>query len=140
METNEKKIKVVTYLGIVHQNRLLLVQYKVPPNPRRKSGWWIPAPEVGYGEDPKEKVQQQLALWNLQNSDSRLMDTESFVTPGGWHLLYHFHIKTTKANIIDANIESLQWVTKEELASMDDLAHGDWEKELGLSFLEEEAE
>ena len=53
-ETKEGVIKPIVYVGIIKDDKLLLVNYKKAPNPA-KEGWWIPAPGLAFGEDPTEK-------------------------------------------------------------------------------------
>jgi hypothetical protein len=113
----------------------LLVDYKTPPNPA-KSGWWIPAPGLEFGEDPTEKAAAVMTGLGFSKENLKLQDIESFVLPGGWHLIYHFvgHVAgEPKAN---ENINAFKWVTAHELESMKDIAHGKWEIGVGKSYLQ----
>jgi len=134
-ETKEGNIKPVVYVGIINKNKLLLVDYKTAPNPA-KSGWWIPAPGLEFGEDPTEKAIAILGELGYSGVQPRLHAVESFVLPGGWHLIYHFvsHVADDVAG--GENINSHKWVTSIELESMKDIAHGKWEIDVGKSYLE----
>ena len=134
METNNGKIKPIVYLGVVRDGKILLVQYTTPPNPSR-SGWWIPAPELVWGEDPTEKARQIQRELGLEQGKPVLSRVESFVTPGGWHLVFH-HLLTSGSEVRKSkNIKDFLWVSETELLHMDDLAHGSWEKEVAQAFL-----
>jgi hypothetical protein len=65
----------------------------------------------------------------------RLIGVESFVLPGGWHLISHYLITTDSDPALATNIKATKWVNKHELAEMRDIAHGQWEVALGLRFL-----
>lgn len=127
-------IKPIVYVGILKEGRLLLVDYKTAPNPSKK-GWWIPAPELAYGEDPQEKAQSVIADFGFNQASPQLHSVESFVLPGGWHLIYHYicHVQSEPKH--HENIGAYLWVSPDELASMTDIAHGKWEIAVGNSYL-----
>jgi ADP-ribose pyrophosphatase YjhB (NUDIX family) len=134
-ETKEGTIKPIVYVGIIKDNTLLLVDYKTAPNPA-KSGWWIPAPGLEFGEDPAEKATAVLSEFGYPNANPQLHDIESFVLPGGWHLIYHFICRVSGDVTSGGNIKSHKWVTAEELENMKDIAHGKWEIGVGKSYLQ----
>jgi len=133
-ETKEGPIKPVVYVGIINKNRLLLVEYLKAPNPT-KSGLWIPAPGLEYGEDPQAKVQNVCAELGILPNSIKLSDVESFVSSGGWHLICHYVVQTDSEPTFHSNIKSYRCVTSEELADMKDVAHGKWEIDTGQSYL-----
>lgn len=133
-ETQEGIIKPIVYVGVINDGKLLLVDYKISPNPA-KSGWWIPAPGLEFGEDPAEKAGAVLNDLGYSNAKPRLHDVESFVLPGGWHLIYHFVCHVSGEATSGANIKSYKWVTAQELEGMKDIAHGKWEIGVGKSYL-----
>jgi ADP-ribose pyrophosphatase YjhB (NUDIX family) len=133
-ETKQGIIKPIVYVGILRDNRLLLVDYKQAPNPA-KSGWWIPAPGLEFGEDPEEKAAAIAADFGFTKTDIKLKDVESFTTPGGWHLIYHFVGQVVGEPKANENIQAFKWVTAEELEAMNNIAHGKWEIEVGKSYL-----
>lgn len=133
-ETKEGTIKPIVYVGVIKDGKLLLVDYKIAPNPA-KSGWWIPAPGLEFGEDPAEKAAAVLSDLGYSNAKPQLQDVESFVLPGGWHLIYHFASHVSGEAALSANIKSHKWVTAPELESMKDIAHGKWEIGVGKSYL-----
>jgi hypothetical protein len=134
-ETKEGIIKPIVYVGITNNNRLLLVDYKQAPNPS-KAGWWIPAPGLEYGEDPREKTQKVCEDFGIVVEDLKIKDVESFVLPGGWHFICHYLVKTNSEPKPHLNVKSYRWVTRDELSEMKDIAHGKWEIGIGQSFLE----
>lgn len=134
-KTAEGTIKPIVYVGIIQDGQLLLVDYKNAPNPA-KSGWWIPAPGLEFGEDPVEKAVGVLNELGYSNATPQLHNVESFVLPGGWHLIYHFVSHVTGEVTPGANIKSHKWVTAQELEGMKDVAHGKWEIDIGRSYLE----
>jgi len=135
-ETKEGMIKPIVYVGILNGDRLLLVDYKTAPNPA-KTGWWIPAPGLEYGQDPKDLAAKTAEELGIQTESLQLKDIESFVLPGGWHLIYHFVIQTKTAEIQSPHIKNFKWVTASELSEMKDIAHGKWEINVGRSYLED---
>jgi hypothetical protein len=134
-ETKEGVIKPIVYIGIIKDHKLLLVDYKTAPN-STKSGWWIPAPGLNFGEDPTEKAASVLASLGLSSDNFKLHDIESFVLPGGWHLIYHFTGQVTGEPKANENITAFKWVTAHELEAMKDIAHGKWEIGVGKSYLQ----
>lgn len=133
-ETKEGTLKPIVYVGIINEDRLLLVKYKNSPNPG-KSGWWIPAPGLSYGEDPAEKAASVLSELGFSNAKVQLQDVESFTLPGGWHLIFHFTCNVTEDVKLNENISAHKWVTSQELEEMKDIAHGAWEIGVGKAYL-----
>jgi len=136
-ETNEGLIKPIVYAGIINDGKLLLVDYQRAPNPA-KSGWWIPAPGLEFGEDPQEKATKTAVELGLKVESVVLNGVESFVLPGGWHLIYHYVIQTSTQTVHADNIKNFKWVTSQELSEMTDIAHGKWEISVGQSYLDGE--
>src|SRR5207253_5772028 len=134
-ETKEGTIKPIVYVGIIKDEKLLLVDYKNAANPA-KSGWWIPAPGLEFGEEPTEKAATVLSELGFKDKNIQLHEVESFVLPGGWHLIYHFICKVTGDIQHTQNIVAHKWVTAQELEGMKDIAHGKWEIGVGKSYLE----
>ncbi|MES2801202.1 MAG: hypothetical protein V4654_01815 [Bdellovibrionota bacterium] len=133
-ETPSGTIKPITYIGIVNNDKLLLVNYKQAPNPT-KTGWWIPAPGIPFGKDPKGIAENTALEFGFTNADIKLLDVESFVAPGGWHMIYHYILKTNIEPKPHNNINAYKWVTMKELSQMEDIAHGRWEINVGTNFL-----
>jgi hypothetical protein len=133
-ETKAGIIKPIVYVGIINDNRLLLVDYVTAPNPN-KTGWWIPAPGLEFGDDPKEKAESVANDFGLTVLQIKLIDVESFVLPTGWHLIWHYQIQTNSEPSEHPNIKQYKWVTSEQLAEMHDMAHGKWEIGVGKRFL-----
>src|SRR5437868_182491 len=94
-ETKLGTIKIITYVSIIKNGKILLVDYDQAPNPA-KMGWWIPAPEIQFGEHPEERVTQVLESLGLKDELAKLEDIESFETGTGWHLIFHYVVDTTK--------------------------------------------
>ena len=135
-ETKEGVIKPIVYVGIVRNGKILLVNYKEAPNPT-KTGWWIPAPGLAFGEDPTEKASELLKDFGFSGKNLKLHGVESFVLPGGWHIINHFVCEVVGEPKHHDNIAEYRWVTKQELEEMKDIAHGKWEIFVGKSLLEQ---
>lgn len=133
-ECKEGTIKPIVYVGIIKDERLLLVQYDKAPN-LTKSGWWIPAPGLEFGKDPQDTATLVAQNMGLELTDLKLNEVESFVLPGGWHLIHHYIGHTSSEPNVGDNIKATRWVSSEELAQMKDLAHGKWEIGVGLRYL-----
>lgn len=133
-KTEQGIIKPITYVGLIQEGKLLLVDYKESPNPS-KSGWWIPAPGLAFGEDPFEKAANLVSEMGFENQSLQLKSVESFVLPGGWHLIYHFVCLVKGQPVATENIRAFKWVNSQELALMKDIAHGKWEIGVGQSYL-----
>jgi ADP-ribose pyrophosphatase YjhB (NUDIX family) len=133
-ETKAGVIKPIVYVGIIKKKKLLLVEYKRSPNPTR-SGWWIPAPGLEFGEDPRQKALNVTQDLGCFAESLELQDVESFVTPGGWHLIYHYRVRILSEVTLAENVKRIRWVSAEELAEIDDLAHGPWEQGVGQKYL-----
>lgn len=111
------------------------MQYKECPNPN-KLGWWLPAPGLEFGQDPKETAEKVCQDFGLEIQELKLFAVESFVLPGGWHLITHFTADTKSEPKPHSNIKQYKWVTKEQLSRMTEMAHGEWEIEVGKSYLQ----
>lgn len=135
-ETNAGVIKPIVYVGIRNDNRILIVLYKESPNPN-KTGWWIPAPGLHFGDDPKEKAEKVCIDFGIDIQDFKIFDVESFVILGGWHLITHIIVDTNSDPKPNSNIQEYKWVTSEQLSQMTDLAHGQWEIGVGKRYLSE---
>lgn len=133
-ETKEGTIKPIVYVGIVKNGKLLLVEYKQAPNPS-KQGWWIPAPGLEFGEDPLEKAQQVCEELGINTDSIKSFDVESFVLPGGWHLICHYRVQTDSEPKLSENIKAFKWMNSKELLEMKDIAHGKWEVGVGQRYL-----
>ncbi len=133
-ETKAGTIKPIVYVGIINSNKLLLVNYKQAPNPT-KSGWWIPAPGLEFGEDPKEIAEKVALDFGFKAIEAKLFDVESFVLPGGWHLICHYIINVKSEPNAHPNIKEYKWVTSDQLTPMSDVAHGKWEIGVGKRYL-----
>jgi ADP-ribose pyrophosphatase YjhB (NUDIX family) len=133
--SEEGVIKPIVYIGIVRGDELLMVDYITPPNPN-KEGWWIPAPGLEFGEDPAEVAEKTVREFGFEPNDLSLHDVESFVMPGGWHLIYHYraHVKGEPAK--HENVREYRWVNADQLNVMPNVAHGKWEVSVGRSYLE----
>jgi len=133
-ETGVGNIKIITYVSVIRDNRILMVEYATPPNPDRK-GWWIPAPELGFGEHPEERVASVLENLGLENEPSHLEEIESFENSTGWHLVLHYVVRTTKDVSYGPSIKRHGWFSLSALPNVDEIAHGKWERSVAASRL-----
>ncbi len=110
--TKEGTIKPIVYVGILNEDKLLLVDYKNAPNPA-KSGWWIPAPGLEFGADPLVTAAGVLTDLGFGRAAApRLHSVESFVLPGGWHLIYHYVCNVSTDAKPSENITKHKWANK----------------------------
>ncbi|MCX6119118.1 MAG: NUDIX domain-containing protein [Proteobacteria bacterium] len=134
--TNEnKQAKLVTYLLLRKSNKVFLVQYKDSPNPNRK-GWWVPAPELAYGEHPEDCAKRILKSVGISESKLMLSGVDSFVTKD-WHVLFYYVADVTADPVLGAEYEKGEWFELDNLPEDSAYAHGKWEKDLVLRLAHE---
>jgi len=133
-KTSEGIIKPLIYVGIIRDQKLLMVDYVEAPNPEKK-GWWIPSANLKFGEDPTEIAANTVKALGFAPDKLKLHGVESFVLPGGWHLICHFVCEVSGDVNQGPNIKAHKWVSSDELAAMTDVAHGKWEISVGREYL-----
>ncbi len=133
--TDQGIIKLITYVAIVREGQVLLVQYDRPPNPE-KTGWWIPAPELEYGQEPQARVALVLQQLGIPEAQAELVETESFVVGTAWHLILHYRAVVTGDVQPGEGIRSCQWFDAANLPEAGAFAHGKWEQRLALKHLQ----
>ena len=101
-ETNEGVLKLIVYVAVVSEGKILLVQYDDAPNPDR-GGWWVPAPEMTYGQGPHELAKEVLG--------------ESFTSPGGWHCMFHYLAHPQESVAPNANYAKMGLVQRRRAAA-----------------------
>jgi ADP-ribose pyrophosphatase YjhB (NUDIX family) len=134
-ETPKGNIKAIVYMGILRDEKLLIVDYEKAPNPDKK-GWWIPAPDLEFGEDPSERAAKLVKELGFSNEKLKFFQVESFVLPGGWHLIFHFICRVSGDLGHPPNIRASKWVGLADLAEINDMAHGKWEISVARKYLE----
>jgi hypothetical protein len=134
ISTEHGEFKPIIYLGAIGPKGLLIVKYKTPPNPL-KTGWWLPAPEINYGEDPSEEVAALAKDLGLSVRQQELVGVDSFIANGAWHLTFKYRSEVD-GEVSHENIEEARWVTAETLPAASEFAHGNWEVELCRFFLD----
>lgn len=117
-------VKLIVYVLVRKSGRVYLVRYKSPPNGR--AGWWLPAPELGYGEHPEDARDGVLKSLGLEGCPSRLAEVESFTTRD-WHLVFHYVVDADRDPSPGPEFESGQWFDPKSLPGPKDFAHGGWE-------------
>lgn len=136
LKTPEGILKLIVYVGIRREGRLLLVEYASAPNPD-KSGWWIPAPEVEYGGDPLECATDELVALGFPDVEPCLMDVESFTMGGGnWHVIVHYVADVDADPAPGPNIRQWAWIDPGTMPEPEKFAHGKWEAALATTMLE----
>jgi hypothetical protein len=135
-QTREGQLKLITYVGIRRGGRLLVVDYETPPNPD-KPGWWIPAPEVAWGEDPMERAARVAAgLGYPDAAGLRLMDVESFTMgEGNWHVIVHFVLDVAHDPTPGPDVRRWQWLAPDASPGPEGFAHKGWEERLARRML-----
>lgn len=134
LATPNGTIKVIAYVEILKEGQVLLVEYRTPPNPE-KPGWWIPAPELEYGEHPEDCALRVLKEFGLEGLELALRDVESFVMPGGWHLIFHYKAESARDIATSDAIVKHGWFGVQDLPEASTFAHGNWEREVALEVL-----
>ena len=134
-ETPNGKIKFVCYVGIIKDDRILLVEYENPPNPEKK-GWHVPTLELNFGEHPEDQVKGILKDFGIRPGHIKLVNTESTLdSQRTWHMLYYFRVDTTDDLFRAKNVRRHGWFLANGLPHPIEQQHGKWEQNLALSFL-----
>ena len=130
-ETEEGVLKLIVYVAVISDGKILLVQYDAAPNPDR-GGWWVPAPEMRYGQGPDELAKEVLEELGIGDCAAELVETESFTTPGGWHCMFHYRAGPPPPVAPNSNYARWEWFSADNMPPADEFAHGEWEKRLAL--------
>ncbi len=130
--------KLVTYVLIRDKaaGRVLLVDYTGDgsPNPKR-SGHWVPAPELTHGERPEDCARRVLATLGIApeaaGTSIKLAGVDSFVTRD-WHVLFNYVVDVPAGTAVrmGGQYASAAWFDLKELPDGTAFAHGNWEREL----------
>jgi ADP-ribose pyrophosphatase YjhB (NUDIX family) len=133
--TEKIRTKLIVYLLVRQRENVCLVKYRRPPNPTR-GGWWIPAPELAYGEHPDDCARRILVSLGMVTTAPRLAGVDSFVTRD-WHVLFYYTadyegVSGDEGARFGDEYEQGAWFPLDRLPAADDLAHGDWERALIL--------
>lgn len=131
LQTDQGVLKLISYVAIVRDDRILLTEYVTPPNPD-KGGWWIPAPELEFGEDPLDIALGVLADLGAHGASLSLLETESFQTPSAWHCIFHYHAVTVDDVQPGDKFTRCEWFSAGALPAAEEFAHGGWERRLAL--------
>lgn len=118
--------KLVTYLLPRRGDQVYLVRYKESPNPKR-SGWWIPAPELTFGEHPEDCAKRILKSLGVEQATLRAAGIDSFVTKE-WHILFYYIGDTTEMPTPGPYYEAGQWFSIDALPAAGEFAHGGWKE------------
>ena len=137
-ETSEGVLKLIVYVAVVADGKILLVQYADAPNPSR-AGWWVPAPEMTYGQGPDELAKEVLVQLGLDKCEPVLVETESFTSPGGWHCMFHFRAQPQQSVAPNKIYSAHAWFGADQLPPAEEFAHGEWERRLALRRLGDDA-
>ena len=123
----DQKVKLITYVLLRKEGQVYLVRYRIPPNARE--GWWIPAPELAFGESPDDRCKAVLGSLGIQDGAATLKEVESFVTRD-WHLLFHYVVSTQGDPAPSPDYETGRWFPLDQLPAAGAFAHGAWERAL----------
>jgi hypothetical protein len=138
LETTAGVIKLITYVAVVRDERILLVEYVTPPNPM-SPGWWIPAPECEFGQDPADRAAMTLDELGFPGVEARLVEVESFVSPGGWHVIFHYRAEVRTDAAPSEAIRRHAWFGGDDLPRPAEFAHGGWEVKLARRMIQNSA-
>lgn len=128
--------KLVTYLLLRRVDQVYLVRYKESPNPKR-SGWWIPAPELEFGEHPEDCAKRILKSLGIELATLHSAGIDSFVTKD-WHILFYYTADMTETPTPGPQYEVGQWFPLSDLPAASEFAHGGWERDLVLRLAQRE--
>jgi|SRR5579885_3627194 len=131
--TEYGELKPIVYLGAIRSNSLLIVKYRTPPNPT-KQGWWLPAPEIQYGQDPAEQAAKLVSSLGLSLHRQVFAGLESFIANNAWHLLFKYRCEVS-GEVKHDNVADCNWITLDNLPPATEFAHGNWELDLCRYFL-----
>ena len=128
MSSVNSQAKLVTYLMLKNGKKVFLVQYRESPNPKRE-GWWIPAPELKYGEHPEDCAKRIVTSLGIVDAKLAFQGVDSFVTKD-WHVMFYYTATTSDTPQPAQEYENGQWFDLDQLPEAKAFAHGGWERDL----------
>lgn len=128
MQSDPKTPKLITYLLPKQGSKVFLVQYKDSPNSKR-SGWWIPSPELNYGEHPEDCAGRMISSLGIKDHVLAFKGIDSFVTKD-WHILFMYVAETAEQPKLSQTYERGEWFDINDLPEAASFAHGNWERNL----------
>jgi len=135
--SDQKPTKLITYLLPKQKSKVYLVRYRDSPNPNR-SGWWIPAPTLNYGEHPDECAKRICQSLGFESCKPHFSGIDSFVTRD-WHILFNYTADVRGMPKLGPEYASGQWFELKDLPQAEEFAHGSWERNHVLRLAEVEA-
>lgn len=131
MKTAEdKKIKIIADVTIIHKGKVLLVKYSDTNKYDHQSGWFLPDDLVSHGEHPEDAaariLMEQLGLNEVVPAIDHI---ESFTgNDGSWHLIIHFKFIADElpSAEISPEIEKMEWFPLTALPPKEEVAHHGW--------------
>jgi len=116
-----RNIKLIVSPLIGDGRRILLVKYPNPPG--NKHGWWIPAPELAYGQHPDEACSKVIESLGLKDTSSSLVEIESYET-NNWHLFFHYRVRTSSTPVPAPEYREARWFDLDGLPEVGAFALG----------------
>lgn len=132
----EKKLISYVLVRDLAAGKVALVEYKADATPNAKrSGLWIPAPELAEGEHPEDSARKVLDSLGLVGDGVKLAlaGVDSFVTRD-WHVLFNYVADVPTGTELkgDERYASARWYDLAALPEAKAYAHGNWERSLVL--------
>lgn len=128
--TDNKPVKIVADILLIHNNRVLLCKYKDKNKYDHQQGWFIPDDLVKYGEHPGDAARrilnEQMSYITANLSPGFV---ESFIgNDGSWHLIFHYWQKVDALPEImpTGEISEYNWFDRFGLPADSDIAHRGW--------------
>lgn len=132
--TDDKKVKLVADVALIHNNKVLLCKYKETNKYDHQKGWFIPDDLVRFNEHPSDAARRILnEQMSYITANLSLGFIESFIgNDGSWHLIFHYWQKVDALPEImpttAGDISDYKWFDRFALPEDSEIAHHGWAK------------
>jgi ADP-ribose pyrophosphatase YjhB (NUDIX family) len=130
--TDDKIVKLIADVALIHNNTVLLCKYKETNKYDHQSGWFIPDDMVRFNEHPSDAARRILTeQMSYITANLSLGFIESFIgNDGSWHLIFHYWQKVDALPEImpTGEISEYKWFDRFTLPADSEIAHHGWAK------------
>ncbi len=116
-----RSVKLIVTAMIGDGKRILLVRYPNPPG--NKHGWWLPAPELTYGQHPDQACEKLMDSLGIGDGSCSLVEIESYET-NNWHLFFHYRVRTASEPKAGPEFADTRWYDLDDLPDVSQFALG----------------
>lgn len=116
-----RSVKLIVSALIGDGRRVLLVKYPHPPG--NKHGWWLPSPELGYGQHPDKACEKLMDSLGIPDGSCSLVEIESYET-NAWHVFFHYRVRTSSEPKAAAEYHETRWFDLDDLPDVTQFALG----------------